>query len=128
MTNDLEANKATVLAYYDLAFNQRKPEEAVAKYLGPTYRQHNPMAADGAEPFIGFVKWITGEYPELKVTFKRVIAEGDMVVVHCHIQKSPADLGQAVADFFRLENGKVVEHWDVIQEIPEKAENNNTMF
>lgn len=128
MANDPEANKKTVLAYYDLAFNQRKPEEAVAQYLGPYYRQHNPMADDGAAAFIGFVKWFSTEFPQMKVTFKRAIAEGDMVAVHCHIQKSPTDRGQAVIDLFRLEDGKVVEHWDVIQDIPETAANRNTMF
>jgi predicted SnoaL-like aldol condensation-catalyzing enzyme len=126
--NDIEANRKTALAFYDLAFNQRKPEEAVAKYQGASYRQHNPMAADGAAPFIGFVKWLTGEFPEVKVTFKRTLAEGDMVAVHCHIQRSPTDRGQAVIDLFRFENGKIVEHWDVVQDIPEKAENRNTMF
>jgi predicted SnoaL-like aldol condensation-catalyzing enzyme len=121
-------NKTLVREYYDLAFNQRKPEEAVAKYQGPYYRQHNPQAGDGPEPFIAFVKGFAAAYPEMKVEFKRILAEGDMVVVHCHITTSPSDRGSAVVDLFRIENGKVVEHWDVIQPIPETAANDNTMF
>jgi predicted SnoaL-like aldol condensation-catalyzing enzyme len=128
MASSTEANKAAVRAFCDLSFNQRKPEEAVAKYVGGMYRQHNPMAGDGPQPFIQFVKWFAGSFPEMKVTFKRILADGDMVAVHSHITRGKDDRGQAVVDLFRLENGKIVEHWDVIQEIPEKAENTNTMF
>ena len=128
MAPNPQTNKETVLAFYDLSFNQRKPEEAIAKYVGRMYRQHNPMAGDGPEPFIGFVKWFAGAFPEMRVTFKRTIAEGDMVAVHCHITRGKDDRGQATVDLFRLEDGKIVEHWDVVQEIPEKAENTNTMF
>lgn len=86
------------------------------------------MAGDGPEPFIGFVKWFTSENPELRVEFKRFIAEGDLVVVHCHIIPAPGARGTAAIDIFRLHDGKIVEHWDVIQEVPEKAANANTMF
>jgi predicted SnoaL-like aldol condensation-catalyzing enzyme len=123
-----DANRTIVREFYELAFNQRQPEAAVEKYLGPIYRQHNPMAADGAQPFIGFVRWITGENPGLRMDFKRFIAEGDMVVVHCHLVPSPGARGTAVMDIFRLENGRIVEHWDVLQEIPETSQNPNTMF
>jgi predicted SnoaL-like aldol condensation-catalyzing enzyme len=123
-----EQNKTTVREFYDLAFNQRQPEAAVARYLGSSYRQHNPMAGDGPGPFIGFVKWITGENPGLRFDFKRLIAEGDLVVVHSHLQPSENARGTAVMDIFRLENGKIVEHWDVLQEVPDKAQNQNTMF
>jgi predicted SnoaL-like aldol condensation-catalyzing enzyme len=128
MNNDLENNKRIVREYYELAFNGRKPEEAVAKYQGSYYRQHNPQAADGPEPFINFVKYFTQTFPELHLDIKRMIAEGDLVVTHSNITRHAGDRGQAVMDIFRLENGKIVEHWDVVQEIPEKAENNNTMF
>ena len=128
MDNQLENNKRIVREYYELAFNEHKPEEAVAKYMGSYYRQHNPQAADGAEPFINFVKYFAQTYPDLHVDIKRMIAEGDLVVVHCHITRQADDRGLAVMDMFRLEDGKVVEHWDVIQEIPESAANNNTMF
>jgi predicted SnoaL-like aldol condensation-catalyzing enzyme len=123
-----EQNKIIVREFCDLAFNQRQPDAAVAKYVGKTYRQHNPMAGDGPEPFIGFVKWITGENPELRFDFKRFISEGDLVVVHSHLRPSPDVRGTAVMDIFRLEQGKIVEHWDVLQDVPETAQNQNTMF
>jgi predicted SnoaL-like aldol condensation-catalyzing enzyme len=126
--SNIETNKASVKAFYDLAFNQRQPEEAVRQYVGASYRQHNPMAGDGPEPFIGFVKWFTSENPELRVEFKRFIAEGDLVVVHSHMIPAPGARGTAVMDIFRLDDGKIVEHWDVVQEVPEKAANANTMF
>lgn len=128
MTNQLRSNKQTVREYTDLAFNQRKPEEAVAKYIGGYYRQHNPQAGDGAEPFVGFVKWFAQTYPSFRIDLKRIIAEGDLVVTHSHLVREPGDRGRAVVDIFRLENGKVVEHWDVVQEVPESSANNNTMF
>jgi predicted SnoaL-like aldol condensation-catalyzing enzyme len=128
MTDTTDSNKATVRQFYDLALNQRKPEEAVRRYVGPYYGQHNPMAGDGPEPFIGFVKWITTQHPQLRIDFKRFIAEGDLVAVHSHMIPAPGARGTAVMDIFRLENGKVVEHWDVLQEVPEKAQNQNTMF
>jgi predicted SnoaL-like aldol condensation-catalyzing enzyme len=128
MNDELEANKKLVLEYTDLAFNQRKPEEAVAKYLGPTYRQHNPGALDGGQSFIAFVKWFTQKYPAYRMELKRIIADGDLVVTHSHLVREPGDRGQAVIDIFRFENGRIVEHWDVVQDVPEKPANNNTMF
>jgi predicted SnoaL-like aldol condensation-catalyzing enzyme len=122
-------NKATVVAYYTTAFNDKKPEEAVAKYGGPVYIQHNPQAADGFEAFIAFVKDFTTDFPQLHVDIKRVIGECNMVVTHSHLTLSPSDRGSAVADIFRLNRqGKVVEHWDVIQAVPETSANDNTMF
>jgi predicted SnoaL-like aldol condensation-catalyzing enzyme len=123
-----EQNKENVRAFYDLAFNQKQPEEAVKLYAGPYYRQHNPNAGDGTDPFIGFVKWLTGANPQLRIDFKRFIAEGDLVMVHSHNVPVPGTRGRAVIDIFRLENGKIVEHWDVVQEVPETAKNENTMF
>ena len=117
-----------VREYYHLALNLRRPEEAVKKYLGPYYRQHNPGAADGADAFIAFVKGFTGAFPLLRFDFKRFVAEGDLVVVHSHLIRQPGDRGVAVMDMFRIENGKIVEHWDVLQEIPEASANSNTMF
>ena len=129
MAQDIQLNKANVRAFYDLAFNQRQPEEAVKRYLGSMYRQHNPMAGDGPEPFIGFVRWITGENPQLRFEFKRIIGEGDLVAVHSHMIPAPGARGTAVMDIFRLdEGGKIVEHWDVLQEVPEKVANANSMF
>ena len=101
---------------------------SVTKYLGPHYRQHNPGAADGPEPFIGTVKRFAQTYPDFRMEAKRIIAEGNYVVLHSHLILKPGDRGTAVVDIFRLENGKIVEHWDVVQEVPETSANNNTMF
>lgn len=128
MAGSLESNKATVQAFYDLAFNVKKPADAVSRYMGKVYRQHNPGAGDGPEPFISYVTEFVKAYPELRVNFKRFIAEEDLVVVHSHMVRSPGDRGKAVVDIFRLEAGKIVEHWDVLQEVPEKSANANTMF
>src|SRR5574342_757528 len=127
MNDQLEANKRIVGEWNDLAINQRKPEEAVAKYLGPHYRQHNPGAGDGPEPFIATVKRLAQTFPELRMEPKRIIAEGDLVVLHSHLILKPGDRGTAVVDIFRLESGKIVEHWDVVQEVPEASANKNTM-
>ena len=124
----LEANKTVVHAFYDLAFNRKMPEEAVKRYVGASYRQHNPSAADGADAFIEFVTGFTQSFMALKVNFRRMVAEGDLAVVHSHLVPTPGERRMAVMDIFRLEEGKVVEHWDVLQEIPEKPANNNTMF
>jgi predicted SnoaL-like aldol condensation-catalyzing enzyme len=119
-----------VVDFYQTAFGG-DPEKAIADHVGSRYVQHNPDAQDGPEAFIGFVSWLRGEYPNLKLEIKRVLAEGDMVVTHSHLDLEPGNPhnpGRALADFFRLENGKVVEHWDVIQNIPAKAVNENGMF
>lgn len=125
---DLEQNKRIVREFYELAFNEGKPREAVERYIGPRYVQHNPQAADGPEAFVGFVTWYRGEFPKLNVDIKRMIAEGDLVMTHSLITTSPEDRGTAAADIFRVEDGKVVEHWDVLQQVPEEAANDNTMF
>jgi predicted SnoaL-like aldol condensation-catalyzing enzyme len=121
------ANEATVVSFLDMIFNQKKPEEAFAKYGGPYYRQHNPAAADGKEALIAFLKSMPPGI-NYHYEFKRVLSDGNMVVVHSFCTASPTDRGSAVIDMFRLEHGKVVEHWDVVQPIPEKSANNNTMF
>jgi predicted SnoaL-like aldol condensation-catalyzing enzyme len=128
MKDQLEANKEIIRDWHALALDQHDPEAAAAKHLGPYYRQHNPGAADGAEAYIAFMKWFKQTYPEFHVDTKRIIAEGDYVVLHSHTTRKPGDRGMAVVDIFRLENGKIVEHWDVVQEVPEKSANNNTMF
>jgi predicted SnoaL-like aldol condensation-catalyzing enzyme len=125
----VQRNKATVVAYYTTAFNDKNPEEAVDKYGGPVYIQHNPQAGDGFAAFIAFVKDFTTTFPQLHVDIKRVIGECNLVVTHSHITTSPSDLGSAVADIFRLNRqGKIVEHWDVIQQVPATSANDNTMF
>jgi len=123
----LEANKKLVVAFYDAAIN-KKDYATAASYLGAQYKQHNPTAADGAEGLKGFIDFLKSKFPNQKGEIKSVIAEGDKVVLHVHSTRGDGTPGRAIVDIFRVENGKVVEHWDVIQDIPEKAANSNGMF
>ncbi len=121
-------NKQIVEAFYNLAFNKHQPVEAMARFAGEQYIQHNPFAGDGKQPFIDFFLDYHSKNPEAFVEIKRVIAENDLVVVHVHSKQNKNDRGTAVVDIFRLEKGKIVEHWDVMQPIAEKSANSNTMF
>jgi predicted SnoaL-like aldol condensation-catalyzing enzyme len=123
---DLETNKRNVREYYELAFNEHQPREAVERYLGDQYIQHNPQAPDGAEAFIGFVE----AFPEVRVDIKRIVAEGDIVVTHSLIRFNAQDeRGTVAVDLFRLtDDGKIVEHWDVLQPFPEESANDHPMF
>jgi predicted SnoaL-like aldol condensation-catalyzing enzyme len=124
---DPEANKKAVLEFYDKALNQ-KDFDAASKYFGPRYIQHNPGAPDGIEGFKAFIALRKEKNPNAKSEIKRAFAEGDYVILHVHGVREPGERGVAIVDIFRLENGKIVEHWDVIQPIPEKTANSNGMF
>jgi predicted SnoaL-like aldol condensation-catalyzing enzyme len=123
----MDENKKLVLQFYEAAINQ-KDFNAAAKFLGPRYIQHNPKAADGPEGLKAFLAFLRDKFPDYHSEIKRVFADGDYVILHVHNVPTPGSRGNAIIDIFRLDNGKIVEHWDVRQEIPEQAANSNTMF
>ena len=127
----LERNKQTVTAFYTTFMNDHDPEGAMRKYVGAEYRQHNPFVGDGKDAFIAFFKDLFQRHPKTRMEIKRVIAEGDFVAVHVHHLDPTGGKGRASMDWFRLDaNGRIVEHWDVMQWVPEDNEvmNKNGMF
>ena len=124
-----ERNKANALAFYEMAFNQHRVQEAADRYIGKTYLQHNPGVADGAQAFVdAFVPFLK-ENPQSRAEIKRVRADGDLVMLHVLSRTSPQDKGEAVVDIFRFDKaGKIVEHWDVIQAVPDKTASGRSMF
>jgi predicted SnoaL-like aldol condensation-catalyzing enzyme len=123
----LEANKRIAVDFYDAAIN-RKDFAAASQYLGSNYKQHNPTAADGPDGLRAFIDFLKQRFPNQRGDIKRVVAEGDLVVLHVHSTRGDGTPGRAIVDIFRIENGKVAEHWDVIQDIPAQAANPNGMF
>ncbi|MAT90590.1 MAG: hypothetical protein CMC35_07845 [Flavobacteriaceae bacterium] len=123
---DLEENKQRAMAFYKMAY-EGNPKEAVARYVGKTYLQHNPHVQDGTEGFIAYFERMQDEFPNKSIRFVRCIAEGDLVALHTH-QVWPEE-EYVTMDFFRFDpEGKICEHWDSIQRIPDHSENGNTMY
>ena len=124
----LDDNKRLVTEFYELAINQQKPAEAARKYIELPYRQHNPEVVDGPNGFVQFLSEMQKKHPKLKVVISKALADDDLVALHVHLTREPNDPGLAIAEFFRLKNGKIIEHWDVVQPVPENSANGNSMF
>jgi len=122
-----DLNKQNAIAFYKMAYDGN-PAEAVKRYVGKEYIQHNPLVGNGTEPFIQYFTRMAKEYPDKSINFVRAVAEGDIVALHTH-QVWPGDEEYVTMDFFKFdENGKIVEHWDAMQQIPEESANGNTMY
>ncbi|MCD1127015.1 nuclear transport factor 2 family protein [Jinshanibacter sp. LJY008] len=126
-TESQQTNKQTVIEFYQQAIN-KKDAEAAVKYLGPDYVQHNPLAQDGIEGLKNYIAYLKKELPQKHNEIKKVFADGDYVILHVKSTQSPDDTGLAIIDIFKLKDGKIIEHWDVIQPIPATSANNNGMF
>ncbi len=122
-----EANRKLVIEFYDRFFNRHETEEA-ARVVADDYRQHNPEVPDGKAPFLSFFTGFFKDNPNSKARIVRSSTDGDLVWLHIHSTNGEKDKGQAVVDIFRVADGKIVEHWDVIQNVPETSANQNTMF
>ncbi|KZD39552.1 hypothetical protein B4083_2181 [Bacillus cereus] len=122
-----EKNKKMVVDFYNEVFNKHNID-IIPEYVSEDYKQHNPFVGDGRKAFMDFFKEDFVKNPNSSAEIKRVVAEGDTVALHVHSRANSQDKGVAIVDIFRIKNGKIVEHWDVIQEIPSEAANDNTMF
>ncbi len=127
MEQDLESNKANAIAFYRTAY-LGDPSKAVEKYLGSEYIQHNPAVGDGKQAFIDYFDEMAKDFPDKEIEFVRAVSEGDLVALHTH-QTWPGNDQYVTMDFFRFDDrGKIVEHWDAIQEVPSESKNGNPMF
>ncbi|HMR07639.1 MAG TPA: nuclear transport factor 2 family protein [Polyangiaceae bacterium] len=127
MDHNLAANKANAIAFYEMAY-RGDPARAVELYVGDEYIQHNPLVDNGPQPFIDYFNRMQKEYPDKDIEFVRAVAEGDLVALHTH-QVWPGNDQYVTMDFFRFDdNGKIVEHWDAIQDVPAESKNGNTMY
>ena len=125
---DPDSDETNVIAFYEMMFNDCRPAEAIATYVGSNYIQHNPHVGDGKNAFIAYFEKMAEEYPGKRVDVKRAFSDGQHVVLHCH-QIWPDGLEYAGIDIFRLDDsGKIVEHWDVLQVMPNHSANENGMF
>lgn len=128
MNDAIQSNTEIALDFHRRAFIEKDPASAISAYVGSTYIQHNPQVADGPEGFVAFVDGFHRRFPDFRIEIKRTIAEKDLVAIHFCAYSNRADRGTAGVDIFRIESGKVVEHWDILQPIPERAANSNGMF
>ena len=122
-----EANRKLVIEFYDTVFNKHEVEKGAAVIVD-SYKQHNPMVPDGKKPFVDYFIGHFKENPQSKARIVRSATDGDLVYLHIHSTEKDGDRGRAIVDIFRVTDGKITEHWDVIQPVPETAANNNTMF
>lgn len=124
-----QLNKQNVLAFYELGLNQKQGQAAVDKYVGSRYVQHNPGAADGPQGFVKFIDFLRAKFPQSHSEIKQAFADGDYVILHVHAVREPGTRGDAIVDIFKLDDqGKIIEHWDVVQPIPDQTANSNGMF
>jgi predicted SnoaL-like aldol condensation-catalyzing enzyme len=127
MQNKLEANKQSAIAFYRMAYSG-DPASAVEMYVGAEYIQHNPLVGDGKQAFIDYFTEMALQYPDKEIEFIRAIAEGDLVALHTH-QTWPGNEEYVTMDFFRFDtDGKIIEHWDAIQDVPDETKNGNPMY
>lgn len=127
MSEKLNQNKENAISFYRMSYDGN-PRKAVELYVGSEYIQHNPLVGDGREAFIVYFERMSTEYPDKSIEFVREVAEGNLVALHTH-QIWPGNVEYVTMDFFRFDEfGKIVEHWDSMQEIPKDSANNNTMY
>ena len=127
MAQDLEVNKHNAIEFYRMAY-MGEPQRAVAQFVGDDYIQHNPLVGNGKQAFIEYFEEMARDYPDKEIKFVRAVAEGDLVSLHTH-QIWPGNDEYVTMDFFRFDTaGKIVEHWDAIQVVPEETKNGNAMY